>query len=99
MQNNISLQEQSLIDKTLINAGLPQNELSSLIALAKDKLSCDSDCQQKRSAEEYKKKWELAKKHYKEAPEQIALAEKNYYIYDKGYPAYKEMLYGKEQDS
>jgi hypothetical protein len=93
MSNNISLQEQSLIDKTLINAGLPQNKLSSLIALATEKLACDSNCQQKRSAEDYRKKWELAKKQYKEAPEQISLAEKNYYVYDKGYPAYKDMLY------
>ena len=93
LQNTTSLQEQVFSDNNLINAGLPQNNLNSLIALAKEKLSCDSDCQQKRSAQDYKKQWELAKQQYKDAPEQIQLAEKNYYIYDKGYPAYKEMLY------
>jgi hypothetical protein len=93
MQNNMSLQEQALIDKAMVNAGLPQNKLSNLIALASKELSCNSECQQKRSAEDYRKKWELAKKQFKEAPEQINLAEKNYYVYEKGYPAYKEMLY------
>jgi hypothetical protein len=65
----------------------------------KDKLSCDSDCQQKRLANNYKQKWELAKKQYKEAPEEIKQAEKNYYIYDKGYTAYKDMLYDRYSKS
>jgi hypothetical protein len=91
--SNLELQEQALIDKALINAGLPENQINSLIAMAKDKLSCDSNCQQKRLADSYKDKWELAKKQYTQAPEDIRQAEKNYYIYDKGYPAYKDMLY------
>ena len=90
---NSNIQEQALIDKTLISAGLPENKINSLIALAKDKLMCDSDCQQKRSAANYKRVWELAKKQYKEAPEDIKQAEKNYYVFDKGYPAYKDMLF------
>jgi hypothetical protein len=93
MSNNISLKEQELVDKTLIDSGLPQNKLSTLIALAREKLSCDSECQQKRLTEDYKTKWELAKKQFSEGPEQIERTEKNYYIYDKGYPAYKDMLY------
>uniref|UniRef100_A0A6C0IHM8 Uncharacterized protein n=1 Tax=viral metagenome TaxID=1070528 RepID=A0A6C0IHM8_9ZZZZ len=93
ISNSMVLQEQALIDKALINAGLPENKINSLIAMAKDKLSCDSDCQQKRLADNYKKKWDLAKQQYISAPEDIKQAEKNYYIYDKGYPAYKDMLY------
>lgn len=90
---SINLQEQSLIDKTLISAGLPENKLNGLIAMTTDKLMCNNDCQQKRNAANYKRVWELAKKNYKHAPEDIKQAEKNYYIYDKGYPAYKDMLY------
>lgn len=90
---NIELQEQSLIDQQLINAGLPENKINNLIDMVKDKLSCDSECQKQRMANNYKEKWELAKKNYRDAPEEIKQAEKNYYIYDKGYPAYKDMLY------
>ena len=90
---SVNLQEQALIDKTLISAGLPENKINSLIALAADKLMCDSDCQQKRTAANYKRGWELAKKNYEHAPEDIRQAEKNYYVFDKGYPAYKDMLY------
>jgi len=88
-----NLNHQELIDKALVNAGLPQNKLNSLISMAKDKLMCDDACQKNRKTGEYKKKWELAKKQYKEAPEEVKQAEKNYYVFDKGYPAYKEMLY------
>ena len=94
-----SLQEQALVDKTLIDAGLPQNKLSSIIALAKEKLECDSDCQQKRMVEDYKKQWDLAKKQYSDGPEQIELTEKNYYVYDKGYAGYKDMLYDRYSKS
>jgi len=90
---SVNLQEQALIDKTLISAGLPENKINSLIALAADKLMCDGDCQQKRSSANYKQVWELAKKNYEHAPEDIRQAEKNYYVFDKGYPAYKDMLY------
>ena len=90
---SVNLQEQALIDKTLISAGLPENKINSLIALAADKLMCDGDCQQKRSSANYKRVWELAKKNYEHAPEDIRQAEKNYYVFDKGYPAYQDMLY------
>ena len=90
---NGDLQEQAIINKTLISAGLPENRINSLIAMAKDKLMCDSECQQKRTADNYKRVWDLAKKNYEHAPEDIRQAEKNYYVFDKGYPAYKDMLY------
>jgi len=93
--SSANLNQQALIDKALVNAGLPENKLNSIIALIKDRFMCDSACQQKRTADMYKEKWELAKKQYKEAPEEIALAEKNYYVFDKGYPAYKDMLYSR----
>jgi len=87
------LQQQALIDNALIKAGLPQNKINDLIAMARDKLTCDPACQKKRKGDAYKQKWDLAKKNYKKAPEEIKQAEKNYYLYDKGYGAYKEMLY------
>jgi len=98
MPNNTNLSsgdllQQDLINKTLINAGLPQNKINDLIALTRDKLTCDPACQKKRKGDAYKQQWDLAKKNYAKAPEDIKQAEKNYYIYDKGYGAYKDMLY------
>jgi hypothetical protein len=90
---NTILQEQALIDQTLIKSGLPENKINSLIELAKDKLTCDTNCQKERSAANYKQKWDLAVQQYEQAPEEIKQAEKNYYVFDKGYPAYKDMLY------
>ena len=90
---NTELQEQALIDQVLIKAGLPENNINSLIAMAKDKLTCDVDCQKQRSSANYKQKWDLAVQQYEQAPEEIKQAEKNYYVFDKGYPAYKDMLY------
>lgn len=87
------LQQQDLINKALVSAGLPQNKINDLITMARDKLMCNPECQKKRKGDAYKQKWDLAKKNYKKAPEEILQAEKNYYLYDKGYGAYKEMLY------
>lgn len=87
------LQQQELINKALVSAGLPQNKINDLITMARDKLMCNPECQKKRKGDAYKQKWDLAKKNYKKAPEEIKEAEKNYYLYDKGYGAYKEMLY------
>ena len=87
------LQQQNLINNALISAGLPQNKINDLVAMARDKLTCDPACQKKRKGDAYKQKWDLAKKNYQKAPEEIKEAEKNYYLYDKGYGAYKEMLY------
>lgn len=89
------LQQQDLINKTLINAGLPQNKINDLVTTLRDKLTCDPACQKKRKGDAYKQQWDLAKKNYKKAPEDITQAEKNYYIYDKGYGAYKDMLYNR----
>lgn len=89
------LQQQDLINKALISAGLPNNKINDLVAMARDKLTCNPACQQQRKGDAYKQKWDLAKKNYQNAPEEIKQAEKNYYLFDKGYGAYKEMLYNR----
>lgn len=91
--NGTELTQQALIDKTLISAGLPENKLNSLISMAADKLMCDETCQRNRQAEKYKNKLNLLQTQFKDAPEEIKKAEKNYYVFDKGYPAYKDMLF------
>jgi predicted nucleic acid-binding protein len=84
------LQYQNMIDKAMITAGLPQNKLNSLIALAKDKITCDSDCQKERTSQELKKKLDLIQNsNYEKDMEE---AEKNYYISTNGEAEYNELL-------
>ena len=68
------LQQQDLINKALISAGLPNNKINDLVAMARDKLTCNPACQQQRKGDAYKQKWDLAKKNYKNAPEEIKQA-------------------------
>ena len=84
------LQYQNIINKAMITAGLPQNKLNSLINLAKDKITCDSDCQKERTSQELKKKLDLIQNsNYEKDMEE---AEKNYYISTNGQAEYKQLL-------
>ena len=96
--NNVSnssdnLKEQAAINSALINAGLPQNKINAFIEMAKDHLLCNSECQKQRESERLKKIWNDSKNNLKTAPLQVEVAEKNYYIFDKGYPKYQDMLF------
>jgi hypothetical protein len=98
-QTNINLsspadiKNQEIIDKALIDAGLPQNKLNGLVAMIMDKLICDSACQKERNENTLKKKLDLAQNNLKNAPDQVNQAEKNYYTVTKGQKAYTDMMY------
>ena len=84
------LKYQDMINKAMITAGLPQNKLNSLIALAKDKITCDSNCQKERTSQELKKKLDLIQNsNYEKDMED---AEKNYYISTNGLAQYNQLL-------
>lgn len=87
------IQQQDAINNALINSGLPQNKLNGLISMAQDHLLCDSSCQKERTSNKLKKIWDNAKINLRTAPEQVEIAEKNYYIYDKGYGKYQDLLF------
>ncbi len=87
------LKQQAAINNALINAGLPQNKINGLIAMAKDNLLCNSDCQKERESSRLKKLWEASKTNLKTAPEQVEVAEKNYYIFNKGVAQYQDLLF------
>lgn len=93
--NNSSddIKQQAAINNALINAGLPQNKLNGLISMAKDRLLCNSECQKNRESASLKKIWENSKTNLKTAPEQVEIAEKNYYIFDKGVAQYKDLIF------
>lgn len=89
--NDIKIQQ--IVDKALNQAGLPQNKLNGLIAMAKDHLMCNADCQKARESSKLKQIWETAQSNLKTAPSQEEIAEKNYYVYDKGYSKYQDLLF------
>ena len=97
LKNSLSstsdLQQQTAINQALADAGLPQNKINSLIELAKERLMCDSVCQKEKKSAELKKKFTSAQKNLRDAPEEVSLAEKNYYVFSQGYPAYEDMLF------
>ena len=97
LKNSLSstsdIQQQAAINQALTDAGLPQNKINSLIELAKERLMCDSACQKEKKSAELKKKLSKAQSNLHDAPEDVSLAEKNYYVYAKGYPAYEDMLF------
>ena len=97
LKNSLSstsdLQQQAAINQALTDAGLPQNKINSLIELAKERLMCDSACQKEKKSADLKKKFEKAQTNLRDAPEDVSSAEKNYYVYAKGYPAYEDMLF------
>jgi hypothetical protein len=89
--NNMSvadIQNQEVIDKALIAAGLPQNKLNGLVSMIQSKLLCDSACQKERTEKELKVKLDLAQNNLKNAPQEVEDAEKNYYLYTKGTAGY-----------
>lgn len=87
------IKNQEIIDKALIDAGLPQNKLNGLVSMITDKLICDSACQKERNENTLKQKLDLAQNNLKNAPEQVNQAEKNYYIVTKGKQVYTDMIY------
>ena len=87
------LKIQQMIDSTLNKAGLPQNKLNGLIAMAQDSLMCNKECQKARESNRLKQIWETSQTNLKTAPLQVEIAEKNYYIFDKGYPQYQDLLF------
>lgn len=87
------IKQQAAINNALISAGLPQNKLNGLIAMANDSLLCNKACQKEREAARLKKIWEESKTNLKTAPEQVEIAEKNYYMFNKGDSHYQDLLF------
>jgi len=87
------INQQDAINSALTSAGLPVNKLNGLIAMAKDHLLCNKECQKEREATRLKKVWESSEHNLKTAPVQVEVAEKNYYLFDKGYSKYQDVLF------
>ena len=93
LSSTSDVQQQNMLNAALVSAGLPQNQLNALIATARDRLVCDSECQKRRKIESLKKKWDKSKTSLRDAPDRERIAEKNYYVFTDGDQGYRDMLF------
>ena len=68
------------------------NQLNDLIAQSSESILCPpgSDCDKKKSTQDLYKKYLDAQSNVRTAPNQLQLAEKNYYTYSLGEPGYNK---------
>jgi regulator of replication initiation timing len=68
------------------------NKFNSFLDAASKAISCDSNCQRNKTAEELKNKYINAESNLTLAQPQYQIAKQNYYTYVSGESAYNEML-------
>ena len=61
---------------------------NKLINKTNDMIRCDSECQKRKKIDDLKKKWEKSVEVEKNAPTNVEVAEKNYYVYVNGEEEY-----------
>ena len=67
------------------------NKFNDLISQASEAVLCNSDCQQKRKAEQLKQKYTDAQANLASAPAQVFTTNKNYITFTEGEPKYREI--------
>ena len=73
-------------------AGKDSNAMQSMFQNVSSMLTCDSDCQKRRKADELRRAWKSAAESQKNAPIMTSEAEKEYYVFTQGVPGYEKML-------
>lgn len=68
------------------------DQFNSLMTQASQTMSCDSECQRKKTAEELKQKYSNAQTNLATAPDLVTSSLKNYMIFTSGTPAYNHHL-------
>ena len=69
---------------------LNTDNINDLLSKLNEKLSCDSNCQKKRTTDELKRKWTTLEKNAKNSTNNIEEAKKNYFLYVGGESGYKK---------
>ena len=92
MENITDLQQQRLIEKELVDAGLPQNKLNSLLTMLDEQIKCGPECQKLERENNLKRLYNNAVTNYIEGPSKIKTAEQKYYETTKGSAYYNDIL-------
>lgn len=86
------MSENDLIYKSLSNSGLPLNKLNSAIASVNQSVLCGPACQSQQRDETLHRAYLDAKSNVENAPNELQLAEKEYYVNVKGEQYYDDLL-------
>lgn len=73
-------------------AGKDSGAMQSMFKNVSSMLTCDSDCQKRKKADQLRRAWESAAESEKNAPIMTSEAEKEYYVFTQGEPGYEKML-------
>jgi hypothetical protein len=65
---------------------------NSLIDQAAEAITCDANCQKQKKTDELKQKYINAQSNLARGPQQVETARKNYVVYNKGEPAYNQLV-------
>ena len=68
------------------------DQFNSLMTQASQSMSCDSECQRKKTEEELKQKYLDSQTNLATAPDQVSSSMTNYMVFADGTPAYNEYL-------
>jgi len=89
MQQNKQLTKQIKQNKSN-NNGL--DKFNSMIDKATKAISCDSNCQKRKTSEELKQKYLNAQTNLATAPNNVYVSRKNYIVYEQGQPTYDKLI-------
>jgi hypothetical protein len=73
-------------------AGKDSSAMQSMFQNVSSMLTCDSECQKRKKADELRQSWKSAAESEKNAPIMTSEAEKDYYVFTQGVPGYEKML-------
>lgn len=85
-------QQQQQLQNTFNAMGLPSNKMNSIVANLQSMITCDSDCQKRKKADQLRDKWKAAKDDLVTAPSNVQSTEQTYYVFTEGEVGYRKML-------
>lgn len=74
-------------------SGKDSDAMQSMFKNVSSMLTCDSDCQKRKKADELRRAWKSSAESEKNAPIMTSEAEKEYYVFTQGVPGYEKMLF------
>ena len=90
--NESSKANEQMMAMTRQMAGKDSGAMQSMFKNVSSMLTCDSECQKRKKADELRRAWQSAAESEKNAPIMTSEAEKEYYVFAEGVPGYEKML-------
>ena len=87
-----SLPPEILVSRELANAGISTDKINQTIDMINQNIMCGPECQKQKEIEDLKIKYENAETNLKQAPNNLAVAKKNYFVAVDGPLAYQDKL-------